>query len=190
MSFMKFMESQYNQENRGYRKGFSYQSPFLGTGTSGASLERNKKYSFSSLPVFFFPVFNKSRKEPESIQKWCKNTIFSEVVNGKPSPIYQIYLRLVQETSTVNQVAQMVKEEVGTCVMLLDNKGLRIMPSESTKGQNPEPESILTKCQSSGLGWNKNFPDLEKGIALHTIPSHSDEQPIAKKRQKQWVEFV
>ena len=34
-----------------------------------------------------------ARKEPENIQIWRKNIIFSEVLDGKPSPIYQIYQR-------------------------------------------------------------------------------------------------
>ena len=112
---------------------FSYQSPFVGAGPSGTSLERNKKHSLPSRPVF---TFNKARKEPENIQKWRRNIIFSEVLDGKPSPIYQIYLTLTPQTASVDQVALMVEEEVRTRVMLLGNKGLRIMPSESTKGKS------------------------------------------------------
>ena len=112
---------------------FPYQSLFVGAGPSGTSLERNKKHSLPSRPVF---TFNKTGKEPENIQKWRKNIIFSEVLDGKPSPIYQIYLTLTPQTASVDQVARMVEEEVGTRVMLLDNKGLRIMPSESRKGKS------------------------------------------------------
>ena len=111
---------------------FSYQSPFVGAGPRGTSLKRNKKHSLPSRPVF---TFNKARKEPENIQKWHKNIIFSEVLDGKPSPIYQIYLTLTPQTASMDQVARIVEEEVGTRVMLLDNKGLRIMPPESTKGE-------------------------------------------------------
>lgn len=57
-------------------------------------------------------------------------------MDGKPSPIYQIYLTLSNETASVEQVTRMVEDEVGTRVMLLDNKGLRIMASESTKGKS------------------------------------------------------
>jgi len=57
------------------------------------------------------------------------------VVDGKPSLIYQIYLTLSNETASVEQVARMVEEEVGTRDMLLDNKGLRVMPSELMKGK-------------------------------------------------------
>jgi len=112
---------------------FSYQSPFVGAGPSGTSLEKNKKHSLPSRLVF---TFNKARKEPQNIQKGRKNIIFSEVLDGKPLPIYQIYLTLMPQTASVDQVAQMVEEEVGTCVMLLDNKGSRIMPSESMTGKS------------------------------------------------------
>ena len=57
-------------------------------------------------------------------------------MDGKPSSIYQIYITLSNETALVEQVARVVEEQVGTRVMLLENKGLRIMPSESTKGKS------------------------------------------------------
>ena len=82
-------------------------------------------------------TFNKSSREHGQTQKWCENIIFSEVVDGKHAPIYQVYLTLSNETALVEQVAQVVEEEVGTRVMLLENKGLRIIPlKQSTKGKS------------------------------------------------------
>lgn len=113
---------------------FSYQSSYLAAGTSSERREGScsKKHSLPSRPTFTF----KSSREHGQTQKWRKNIIFSEVVDGKPSPIYQIYLTLSNETASVEQVTRMVEDEVGTRVMLLDNKGLRIMASESTKGKS------------------------------------------------------
>jgi len=83
----------------------------LAAGTSGERKESSKKQSLPSRPVF---TFNKSSREHGQTQKWRKNIIFCEVVDGKPSPIYQIYLTLSNETASVEQVARMVEEEVGT----------------------------------------------------------------------------
>jgi len=65
---------------------------------------------------------------------WRKTVIFCEVVDGKPSPIFQVYLNLCEETATVEQVAKQVENEVGTPVILLDNKYLQIRTSNATKG--------------------------------------------------------
>ena len=35
-----------------------------------------------------------------------------------------------------------------------------------------------------------NVANAAEGISLHFIPSAGDERPKAKKRQKQWVDFV
>ena len=40
------------------------------------------------------------------------------------------------------------------------------------------------------VGGCSNTPDLERGIALHTIPFHRYERPMAKKRRKRWVDFI
>lgn len=44
-----------------------------------------------------------------------------------------------------------------------------------------------TRCVAGGCS---NTPDLEKGIALHSIPYFGDDRPQAKKRRKKWVDFV
>ena len=38
------------------------------------------------------------------------------------------------------------------------------------------------------VGGCSNTPDLERGIALHTIPFHRYKRPMAKKRRKRWVD--
>ncbi len=35
-----------------------------------------------------------------------------------------------------------------------------------------------------------NFPDVKQGIVLHAIPFYGSENPIAKKRRRQWINFV
>ena len=40
------------------------------------------------------------------------------------------------------------------------------------------------------VGGCSNTPDLERGIAPHTIPFHRYERPMAKKRRKRWVDFI
>jgi hypothetical protein len=35
-----------------------------------------------------------------------------------------------------------------------------------------------------------NYNDASKGISIHKIPFFSDERPEAKRRRKQWVDFV
>ena len=44
-----------------------------------------------------------------------------------------------------------------------------------------------TGCVAGGCS---NTPDLEKGIALHSIPYFGDDRPQAKKRRKKWADFV
>ena len=46
---------------------------------------------------------------------------------------------------------------------------------------------MLTRCVAGGCS---NIPDLEKGIALHSIPYFGDDRPQAKKRRKKWVDLV
>ena len=68
---------------------FSYQTSYLDAGTSGERRETScsKKQSLPSQPAFTF----KSSRQHGQTQKWRKNIIFSEFVDGKPSPIYQIF---------------------------------------------------------------------------------------------------
>lgn len=40
------------------------------------------------------------------------------------------------------------------------------------------------------VGGCSNVPSAKQGIALHFIPFTGDERPEAKKRRKQWVDFV
>ncbi|KXJ07189.1 hypothetical protein AC249_AIPGENE13492 [Exaiptasia diaphana] len=111
---------------------FSYQSQQSSSRrsiTPPPGVSGRKPY-FPSRPTF--TTTKTSGGEPT----WRKNVIFSEVVDGKLSAIYQIYLTLTAETATVTKIAEMVSEEVGVRVMLLDSKGLRIMPSEATKALN------------------------------------------------------
>ena len=44
-----------------------------------------------------------------------------------------------------------------------------------------------TRCVAGGCS---NTPDLDNGIALHSIPYFGDDRPQAKKRRKKWVDFV
>lgn len=41
---------------------------------------------------------------------------------------------------------------------------------------------VVTQCKSES--------NLKEGISLHTIPFFNDDRPEAKKRCKQWVDFV
>ena len=43
------------------------------------------------------------------------------------------------------------------------------------------------RCGAAGCG---STPDIRNGIVLHAIPFYGDERPVAKKRRKQWVDFV
>ena len=36
----------------------------------------------------------------------------------------------------------------------------------------------------------ENFPDVDRGICFHLIPFYENENPVARKRRRQWVEFV
>lgn len=40
------------------------------------------------------------------------------------------------------------------------------------------------------VGGCNNLPDLEKGIGLNLILFPDDNQPLARKRRKRWVDFV
>ena len=40
------------------------------------------------------------------------------------------------------------------------------------------------------VGGCSNTPNVAKGIILHSIPFANDDRPQAKKRRKQWVDFV
>lgn len=39
-------------------------------------------------------------------------------------------------------------------------------------------------------GHCSNFPNVEQGIVLHAFPFYGDERPTARRRRRQWVEFV
>ena len=43
------------------------------------------------------------------------------------------------------------------------------------------------RCVAANCG---NKPDLKKGIVLHAIPFFNNDNPTAKKRRRQWVNFV
>ena len=43
------------------------------------------------------------------------------------------------------------------------------------------------RCVAGGCS---AFPDVEKGLVLHAIPSYNDDRPEARKRRKKWVDFV
>ena len=65
---------------------------------------------------------------------WRKGIFFYEVVEGKVSPIYQVYLNLTTDSANVEHVSRLLEEEVGTKVVLLDSHFLRVMQSDSTTG--------------------------------------------------------
>ena len=46
---------------------------------------------------------------------------------------------------------------------------------------------MLSRCVAGGCS---NTPDPENGIFLHKIPFADDHRPVAKKRRKNWVDFV
>ena len=66
---------------------------------------------------------------------WRRTIVFCEVENGLPSPIYQVFLTLNINTASLESVAEQVEKEVGTAVVLLDNKYLPIKSSENTRGK-------------------------------------------------------
>ena len=43
------------------------------------------------------------------------------------------------------------------------------------------------RCVAANCG---NFPDIDRGICLHLIPFYENYNPVARKRRRQWVEFV
>ena len=43
------------------------------------------------------------------------------------------------------------------------------------------------RCVAGHCG---NYPNVELGIVLHAFPFYGDERPIARRRRRQWVEFV
>lgn len=115
---------------------FSYQSQQSLPTSSRRGLTPPPGVSDGRKPYFpSRPSLTTTNKTSSGEPTWRKNIIFSEVVDGQLSAVYQIYLTLTAETATVTKIADMVSEEVGVRVMLLDSKGLKIMPSEATKGR-------------------------------------------------------
>ena len=43
------------------------------------------------------------------------------------------------------------------------------------------------RCVEDNCG---NFPDVDRGICLRVIPFYENENPVARKRRRQWVEFI
>ena len=78
---------------------FPYQSSYLDVGTSGERRETScsKKQLLPSRLAFTF----KSSREHGQTQKWRENIIFSEVVDGKPLPICQIFSGLDKRPNVV-----------------------------------------------------------------------------------------
>jgi hypothetical protein len=57
----------------------------------------------------------------------------------------------------------------------------------NSANKSHENEKMPNRCV---VGSCSNVTDTEKGISLHFIPFAGDERPEAKKRRKQWVDFV
>ena len=43
------------------------------------------------------------------------------------------------------------------------------------------------RCVAGHCG---NLPNIKLGVVLHSLPFYNDERPVAKRRRRQWVDFV
>ena len=75
-----------------------------------------------------------SRKvEPTS---WKNSVVVGDVLSsGAINEKFQVHLSLTEETASVDEVQNMLKEQLGFDVILLDAKHLSVMTGESTKGK-------------------------------------------------------
>ena len=65
--------------------------------------------------------------------------------SGAISNKFQVHLSLTQETASVDEVQNMLKEQLGFDVILLNSKHLPVMSGETTKGK---PSSYNSKSFS------------------------------------------
>ena len=75
-----------------------------------------------------------SRKvQPSS---WKKSVVVGDALSsGAINEKFQVHLSLTEETASVDEVQNMLKEQLGFDVILLDAKHLPVMPGETTKGK-------------------------------------------------------
>lgn len=115
---------------------FSYQSP-TSTAKQFANyrqpyLQPSRGSNRPTLPTR--PSYTRAEGIPKQQATWKKAVMFCEIVDGKPSAVYQIHATLTDSTASVETIAKICQQEVGEPVMLLDNKFLKIISSEATKG--------------------------------------------------------
>ena len=70
-----------------------------------------------------------------NVKKWKISFMVIDVsTNGAVTEKFQVHLALQEQTATVDQVARMLKDQIGYEVALLDAKYLPIMAGETTQG--------------------------------------------------------
>ncbi|KAJ7386718.1 hypothetical protein OS493_006730 [Desmophyllum pertusum] len=89
-------------------------------------------------------------------QGWKKSLVVVEITSsGHVYDKYQVHLALKEENASVNSVEEMLKQQLGFDVCVLDSKQLPIISSETTKGsqfwRGSRKILVAKKCQMSYL---------------------------------------